>query len=318
MERERALRSIAERQYAMVERGQAAAVGVGWEAQRARMESGSWTRVTNRVIRLAGAPPHRFEPLMAAVLDGGPGTIVNRRSAAWVWDLPGFGGGPTQVSREHGRNRRRPPRGQLLPLRYLPSHLTTVVAGIPVVTLPFLLFQLAGTERPERVDRLLNTVVTRSPAVLIRLHDLLPELAEHGRNGIVFMRGWLEQNPPGTRVVASGLEGRFERILRQAGERPVTRQVDVGGHEWIGRVDFVDLELGVLFEVDSIVHHTSRLDAALDAVRDERLLVAGWRAVHRIPEEWIWYEPGRAVAVVREARRRVRQEIPRSGCAGPP
>ena len=205
-----------------------------------------------------------------------------------------------------------------MPLRYLPTHLTTTVAGVPVVTLPFLLFQLAGTERPQRVDRLLNTVVTRSPGVLIRLHDLLPELAEHGRNGIVFMREWLEEHPPGSAVVASGLEGRFERILREAGERPLSRQVDVGGHEWIGRVDFVDRELSALFEVDSVVHHTSALDSALDAARDEGLLAAGWRAVQRVPEEWIWYEPDRAVTAVREVRRRLRRELGRSGSGPPP
>jgi very-short-patch-repair endonuclease len=206
-----------------------------------------------------------------------------------------------------------PPGGALFLLRHLPDHLTTTVAGIPTVTLPFLLFQLAGTERPDRVERALNTVCTKSPAVLVRLHELLPELAEHGRNGIVFMRDWLTRNPPGSRPVASGLEGRLQRILAEAGETPLRRQVDVGGHEWIGRVDFADLEVGALFEVDSLLHHTSELDVALDADRDERMLAAGWAAVERIPEEWIWYEPDRAVDVVRSTRRRLRRQHRRSG-----
>lgn len=215
--------------------------------------------------------------------------------------------------RLRGASARQPPAGKLLLLRYLPAHLTTDVQGIPTVTLPFLLYQLAGSERPDRVERALSTICTRSPAVLVRLHQLLPELEERGRNGIVFMRDWLDRNPPGSRVVASGLEGRFERILMAAGQPPLDRQVDAGGHEWVGRIDFVDRELGALFEVDSLLHHTSELDQKLDAERDGRLLAAGWRAVQRIPEEWVWYEPDRAVAAVRDVRRRLREEFHRSG-----
>lgn len=313
MENEDALRRFAERQYAMVSRRQAADAGVSWEAVRSRLRSGTWAAVSLRVVRLVGSPAHPLDGLMAATLDGGPGTVLNRRSAAVLWAVPGFVPGFVQVSRLRGASARRPPSGQLFLLRYLPAHLTTELHGIPTVTLPFLLFQLAGSERPDRVERALSTICTRSPAVLLRLHQLLPELEERGRNGIVFMRDWLERNPPGSRVVASGLEGRFERILLAAGQAPLDRQVDAGGHEWIGRIDFVDRELAALFEVDSLLHHTSELDRRLDAERDERLLAAGWSAVERIPEEWIWYEPDRAVAAVRDLRRRLRQQLGRSG-----
>lgn len=312
-----ALRALAARQYAMFNRRQAAERGVSWESIRSRLRSGTLTCPTDRVLRLAGAPVHALEPLMCAVLHAGPGTVANRRSAAHLWRIPGFPAVAPMVSRRHGTGGRVPHGAVLRPLRHLPEHLTTEVHGIPVVTLPFLLFQLAGSERPDRVERALNTVCTKSPAVLVRLHQLLPELAEHGRNGITFMRDWLDRNPPGSRPVASGLEGRFERILHEAGQRPLDRQVDVGGHEWIGRVDFADLELRALFEVDSRLHHTSELDSALDAERDRRLLEAGWAAVARIPEDWIWYDPDRAVAVVRETRRRLRDRR-RSGTRIPP
>lgn len=313
MGNEELLRSLAARQYAMVSRRQAGRLGVSWESLRARLDSSSWRLVNDRVIRLEGAPVHRLEPLMAATLHGGDRTVINRRSAAHLWSVPGFPEVAPEVSRPRGSSTVVPPGVELRLLRYLPDHLTTTVAGIPVVTLPFLLFQLAGSEREDRVERALNTICTKSPAVLVRLHQLLPELAEHGRNGIVFMREWLERNPPGSRPVASGLEGRFQQILREAGERPLDRQVDVGGHEWIGRVDFCDRELAALFEVDSLLHHSSELDVALDEDRDARLLAAGWAAVRRIPEEWIWYDRDRAVAVVRETRRELRRQIRRSG-----
>lgn len=313
MENEELLRSLAARQYSMVARRQANEVGVSWEAVRSRLRAGTWELANDRVIRLVGAPRHRFEPMMAAALHGGPRTVVNRRSAAYLWGVPGFPEVMPQVSRQRGGSSTAPPGAELTLLRHLPEHLTTTVAGVPVVTLPFLLFQLAGSERADRAERALDNVCTKSAAVHCRIHELLPELSEHGRNGIVLVREWLQRNPPGSRPVASGLEGRFQRILREAGERPLDRQVDVGGHEWIGRVDFADRDLGALFEVDSLLHHSSELDVAHDIARDEELLAAGWVAVERIAEEWIWYEPHRAVETVRATRRRLRRARRRSG-----
>jgi very-short-patch-repair endonuclease len=308
------LRALASVQHALVAWEQARRIGFSREALRHRLARGDWRLETPRVLGLAGVPGSEHRHLMAAALDAGTGAYVDLRSAAWLWEVPGFPPARTvDLARRRGSSGRRPTDGHVRTLRYLPDHLTTTVRGIPVLTLPFLLFRLAGTEREARVERALNTICTRSPAVLLRLHELLPELAEHGRNGSVFMRDWLDRNPPGSRPVASGLEGRFQRILLEAGHRPLARQVDVGGHDWIGRVDFADLEVGALFEVDSLVHHTSELDVALDAERDRQLYAAGWRAVERIPEEWIWHERDRAVAVVRDVRRRLRRQLRPSG-----
>ena len=307
------LLDVARRQYSLVAISQVRELGYSKSRAAHLRRSGRWELVTPRVIGLAGRRPDRRELLMAAVLDGGPGTFVGRRSAAALWRLPGYPLGVVETTRQKGVSGRQPSIGQLSTIRYLPPEHTTSVASIPVVALPVLLFHLAGFERPAREERALNTVVTKSPGVLASLHRLLPELSERGRNGITFMREWLEANPVGIRVVASGLEHRFQRLLAEAGEPPLSRQVDAGGHEWIGRIDFVDRELSALFEVDSQSHHASALDAAHDEDRDLRLLAAGWRSVTRIPEEWIWYEPSRAVAAVRGARQRLRRPQRRSG-----
>lgn len=313
MQRDHDLRRLAARQQALVSWDQARAIGFSREALRHRIARGDWHRLTARVLGLAGAPPDERRRVMAATLDAGGGAAAGRRSGAALWQVPGFpGDGTIELTRLYGRSGRSTTLARIYEVRHLPDSLLTTVAGIPVVTLPYLLFQLAGSERPDRVERALNTVCTRSPAVLVRLHQLLPELAEHGRNGIVFMREWLHRNPPGSRPVASGLEGRFRQILLEAGQAPLERQVDVGGHEWIGRSDFIDRELAIIFEVDSLLHHTSELDAALDAERDARLLAAGFQAVVRIPEEWIWYDRDRVVARVREARHHVRAQLRRS------
>jgi very-short-patch-repair endonuclease len=150
---------------------------------------------------------------------------------------------------------------------------------------------------------LVNSVANKSPGTLTALHQTLDELARRGRPGIVVMRAILAERPPGSRLPQSGLERRFEHILLDAGEPPLERQVDVGGHEWLGRVDFLDRPLLLIVEVDSILHHTSPFDRARDAARDEALVAAGYRRALRVPEEHIWYEPRLALHAVRTARR---------------
>ena len=133
---------------------------------------------------------------------------------------------------------------------------------------------------------------------------MLDELGARGRNGIGAMREILRERPVGYVAPASGLQARFRRVLAEAGERPLDRQVDLGGSEWIGRVDFVDRAARVLVEIDSAVHHSSKLDRARDTERDAALLAAGWRVVVRVSEEQVWYRPSEAVDAVRRARRR--------------
>jgi very-short-patch-repair endonuclease len=302
------LRELAARQHGLVGRSQARSLGARrWDLQR-RIASGDWVAATPRVMRLAGAPPTQRQDAMAAVLDAGPAAVLSHASAAALWDLPGFSFRRLEVSRLRGLDSRQPLAAVIHRPRSLPAHHTTAVDGIPSTSLGRTLFDLAGTGiHPARVARLVDGAVTRSPSLLGVLHGLLEELAARGRPGLTVMRELLAERPPGAAVVASGLEARFEQILAASGEAPLSRQVDLGGHEWTGRVDFLDRELRLVFEVDSVLHHTSRLDRLADAARDAAFDRLGMRVV-RVPEHLVWGRPAEAVQLVRAARRRRRQE----------
>ena len=308
------LLELCAKQYGFVAWRQAAAAGMSRRGWNRLLDGPIFEAATPRVLRLVGAPEHPRGVLMLGVLDGGAGTYAGRRSAAALWELPGFAFRPVELTRgKHVRGREQIV-GRVFTVRYLPDHFVTTVHGIPTVTLPVTLFQLAGIEHPKRVQRLVEMVAARSPGTLRALHELLPEVAERGRNGITTMRAILKENPPGDRLPDSGLERRFEAILREAGLPPLRRQVDLGGHDWIGRVDFVDDEVGAVFEVDSLVHHTGAMREADDAERDEALLALGVRAIERIAEEWIWYDAARVVRIVRGTRDRLRsRQHPPSG-----
>lgn len=303
------LRGLAALQYALVARRQARALGATRSGLRSRLRGPDWDAPTPHVLRLLGAPAGIRQDLMLGVLDAGPGAVVSHRSAAALWHLPGFSFGTCQVSRPRSRSNVASLVAVVHHPTILASSHVTERHGIPVTTLARTLFDVAGDLHPARLDRLMETLVSKSPSVLPTLHAMLEELGACGRSGVAAMRLALATRPLGYVAVESGLEARFVRILAEAGEPPLERQVDVGGHEWIGRVDFLDRDRRIVVEIDSALHHSSPLDRERDRRRDEALLAAGWSEVVRIPEDEIWRQPHLAVARIRDARRRARPAL---------
>ena len=296
------LRNLAEQQHALVTRRQARDLGASSAAIAHRLAGSDWDAPTSRVLRLAGAPRSSHQRLMIASLD--TGGAVSVRSGAYLWELPGFDFGPMTVSRQKDRGRLPSEIAVVHRVRYLPESHITERHAIPVTTLPRTLFDLAATIHPGRLDRLVETVIGKSPSVLVGLHHMLDDLGASGRDGVSAMRAVLARRPIGYVPTESGLEARFARILAEAGEPPLERQVDLGGHEWIGRVDFLDRLLGIIFEVDSDAHHSTQMDIAQDRRRDNALLAAGFNEVVRIKESIVWRQPGETLYRVQDARRR--------------
>jgi len=300
------LRQRAEDQYGVVTSRQVRAAGLDPQHLLRQGGGSRWERVAPSVLRVLGARRSTRQAVMVAVLDAGPGAVASHATAAALWRLPGASFGELHVTRGGRRTSREGPLAELhRPLGLLPHHVTSV-DGIPCTSVTRTIFDLAGGGTRElRIGNLVDQVAKRSPSTLATLHQLLDELARRGRPGITTMRSVLADRPVGIRLPESGLEARFERLLRDAGQRPLERQVDLGGHEWLGRVDYLDRSALLLVEVDSELHHTSPEDVARDARRDAALLEAGFRAVLRISEESIWHRPWEAVHEVVAARARV-------------
>ena len=282
------MRELAERQHALLAKWQLRNLGASWDELQSRLASPDWAEETPRVIRLVGAPRTDHQRLKSLELDTGPGSVVSYATAAWLWELPGFRLGLLEATRLRAVDGRPQSLGVLHRPRLLLGHHVTEVRGIRTTTLPRTIFDLAGRLHPDRTPVIVDRVLGRSPGVLPALHQLLDELGERGRPGITVMRAVLRKRPIGYRAPQSGLEIRFEQILEGAGEGALERQVDLGGHDWIGRVDYLDWDNLLVVEVDSAAHHTSVTDRALDAERDEALLAAGFRKVVRVPSEDVW------------------------------
>lgn len=305
MEVDEVVAALAEAQHGAAARWQVRELGGDHRWVARRVARGEWQLATRRVLVRTGAPPTPEQTVAVAVLDAGPGAFASHRAAAWLWRLPSFRRPATDVVRPRAPGV-TPSAGRLhRPRLDLVDHVV-IVRGVPCASLPLTLFQLAGCEPFGRVAAVVDRVVTRSPAMLAALHELLPRYAERGRPGITTMRALLDERPVGARVPASGNERRFESLLDRAGEPPLERQVDVGGHSWLARADYRCRETGLLVEVQSELHHTSVTDVAHDARREAALLAAGHPKVLFIWEDQLWQRPWEVAPAVRAARAELR------------
>jgi very-short-patch-repair endonuclease len=274
---------------------------VTWRELDRLVQRGVLEVVSRHVLRVRGAQRTAEQNVMIRQLDAGPGAAATKRSAAWVWGVPGFVPGYFDVAR--AREQQARPSATTRWPRFLPEHHLTVVRGLLVTTLARTMFDLAGMPKYAwRIGPIIDSVAGKSPSLLVAMHGMLPELAKQGRNGIVAVREALSTRPPKAEQL-TGLERRFEHILRTAGLAVPRRQVDLGGHSWFGRVDYYDDPIKVIYEVDSEAHHTTETDRRNDALRDAAALEAGFNEVVRIREEHVWYEPHLVVEAVRTTRR---------------
>ena len=239
---------------------------------------------------------------MVAALHAGEAAVVSHQAAARLWALPGFSDDRVRISKDRDASRRRSLPAELHEPRYLPAHHRASREGIPLTTVARTVFDLAGCLHPSRAERALDNALARKLVALEELRTVAIELLEHGRTGSALMRQLLADRGAGYIPPASGLEARFFSLLVEAGLVLPDRQVDLGGESWAGRVDYLYRHLGLVIEVDSELHHTSKLDAEADARRDETLRAAGFDVL-RVTGEQVWERPHEVVSLVRSALR---------------
>jgi hypothetical protein len=305
MDINRVILEIAVRYHGLLPRAAARAAGIDWRAVVRRVGDGLLEELSPRVLRVAGTPRTDDQRVLAATLDVAGGAYASFETAAWLWRFPGFWLKHIEVTARRKQHRTSTLGFVHQPVRLLPHHVT-VVNGIPVTSVARTIWDLASVIHPLRLARLIDTVCARSDEILPQLHRMLRELGGRGVPGTVIMRELLQSRPVGIRTVPSGYQARFEEIMADAGITGLRREVDFGGHSWIGRVDYKDDVTGALIEVDSALHHTSPTDVAADAQRDADALAAGFPEVLRIVAEELYPHPRIAVDQVRALRSRYR------------
>lgn len=297
------MRGRAGAQHGLVGRDELRAAGASRTAVGHRLRSPDWEALSERVLRLVGAPVTSHQVAMAGVLDAGAGAVVSHASAAALWGPPGFAVEPVHVSRDRGS--RRPARLATAHLpRLLPQRHVTTRHGVPVTTLARTVVDLAATEHPARVELALHAAV-RGGLHWSDVERVVGELTARGRTGVPLARSLVERDS-GRPPLGSGLEGRLLQILRVAGLPEPRRQVDLGAGDWVGRVDFLHDDVRLVVEIDGGWHHEGALDVRRDKRRSAALAAAGFRVLP-LAEDLLRRDPAEAVRLVSEARRHARR-----------
>ena len=296
------LHDLAHQQHGLVERRQATSLSPSRSAARVELGRAHWVDAGHGVHRLRGSPETEWQVAMTAVLQGGPGAVVSHHSAAALWGMPAARGTRTHVTTVRNANSRGDERVVLHRARRLATDHVTTLNGVPITRPERVPFDLANIGVPaRRVERVVDRFWSDRLVSGRSLRRVAASLPTRGFRGTVLMRELLAERPNDWIPPASGLEGRVMHLLANAGLQSVERQVDLGGDEWIGRVDFVDRTHKVVIEVQSERHHAALSSQQDDAERFARLRDAGF-VVIEVWENDVWYRPQVLLDRLRAAR----------------
>lgn len=298
---------IVESQHGVLARWQARSAGVSRAVVASQVRRGVLEALSPRVLRLVGAPRTARQHQMAGVLDAGPGAVASHSTAATLWGIPGFGGRHPEVSRLRGTTRRPVTLASVHEPRLLPCAHVSVVDAIPVTTPERTLCDLAACVRLARLERAADSALAARVADLSRLWLTFDDLAATGRPGRARMGRVLGDRPPGYTAPESELEARFMALVAGAGLEQPHRQVEVGGADWVGRVDFLFRHSQLVVEVDGQLAHSSLLDRQADARRDAALRAAGFDVL-RFGWADVVLHPRATVGILRRSKGRLASE----------
>jgi very-short-patch-repair endonuclease len=294
----------AEQQHGVLAVSDARSVGLTRSAQRHAVAQRRLDLVTARVLRIPGAPVTDRQHVMVAVLDAQPGAYSYASTAAGLWGVPGHRLLPAHIVRTVGRSGRRTAQAVVHEIAGLGDQHVTLVDQIPVVRPEVVVLYFCGATYRQQAESVLENLWRRRLVSGRSLRSTLDTLACSGRSGVTVMRELLDERGRDYVPPASNLERRFASILARAGLAPMRRQVDSGGDDWVGRVDFRDVDRPLIVEVQSETFHSALVDQRRDAARLSALRAAGFEVVE-VTDEQVWYRPAEVVSAVQRARRRL-------------
>ncbi len=294
------LREVASRQHGVISGRDIDRLRVSRGSLAHEMKVGGWQSQSRHVWTVLGSPNTPDQRAMIAIVAAGPGAAISHQSAANLWDLPGFDLEPIHLTRIRGTNSCTPTSTVVHRVRRLrTSHIVNL--GPFAVTRPEItLIQLAATLHRAQTETLLDRMWSKRLLTGRSIDRAVRQMSAKGRRGVATVRELLEERGADWTPPASGLESRVRLMLERNGISGFRLQVDVGGGEWIGRVDFAHQTLPVILEVQSDLFHTALSDKRRDRIRHAKLRAAGYRVIE-IWESDIWFRPEHWVDVVYQA-----------------
>lgn len=265
-----ALLALAAAQHGLVTTAQMSYLGLSRDATFHRVRRGRLHPVHRGVFAVEGPPWRLPAPFAAAILACGPGSAISHVSAAFLWELLRFEGGPIHVV---SRIRRRSRRGiEVHRTRSLARREVRLIDGIPVTSPVRTLIDIAGVCSAREVERAVNEGRLRR---LVTEHELDRTVAEaRGRSGAAALAVLLARET-GSDFSRSEAEDLLLRIIRDAGLPLPRRNVFIHGFE----LDFFWPALSLNIEVDGVRWHATGDRLVRDRARDASLAAHGIQVI---------------------------------------
>jgi very-short-patch-repair endonuclease len=267
---------------------------------RGRLEGGQLHRLWAGVYAVGRPDLGRLGRFKAATLVCGDGAQLSHGSAADLWRIRQQAGGPIDIAvpsasfpRRRGIRLHR--RANLGPPKF--------VRGIPLGDPVSVLIDLAVEFPTHEVEDAVNEADRLD---LIRTAHLPAALDSHSpRPGTGRLKRILDAQTFSR--AANALERRFLAIVRDAGIPPPETQRRLGRN----RVDFFWPALGFVVETDSLRHHRTAAEQAVDLGRDQAHARAGLRSL-RFTHSQVFHRPDHVREVLIDALRHLHDHRPLS------
>lgn len=279
-ERWRAIAALAAKQWGLVCTEQFIAAGWSRRAIEHAVECGQLLRYRRGVFVVAGTPPSPYQPVLAACLAAGPGTVASHLSAAWLWDFDRVRPDHVEVKTLLACTRR---------LRDVRTHTTGVMLGtdiderhgVPVTSAPRSAVDVAAYLSPYLLARFVDHLRRRGHLTTEDLAMHLAELGGRGRAGTRNLRRIVADRLEGLEAGDSDAEVEIVRTLLALGVRRPVQQHQVVVRHRLFVLDIAWPEWKVALELDGFdPHATDRTTFDHDKERDIILRGAGWEVNH--------------------------------------
>lgn len=275
-EPDRRLVAFAAAHHGLFRRADALTAGLTRHQIRSRLDSGRFELVARGLYRMAGTPGTVDQQVLAAVWRSGG--VASHRTAAWLHGIRERPPARPEVTVDRGSAHEfdgflAHRSGDLDPTR------VRLVRDLPVTSVPRTLVDLGQVVSRVELDRSVHRALHRGLVRLDHLVDEYRSLSKPGRRGCGPMGELLGRLAPDRAPVESELEFRILHLIRSAGlPEPVAQYVVVLDRVEY-RLDFAYPEHRVFLEGDGFGVHGGREAFERDRVRQNRLILAGWRVL---------------------------------------
>ncbi|MEX2256139.1 MAG: DUF559 domain-containing protein [Acidimicrobiia bacterium] len=226
-------------------------------------------------------------------------SVASHRSAAVLWNFPGFGEDVVEITSLRHRRRKQTDVVWHESVR-LDDRECTLVDRIPVTLPTRTILDLGAVLSGRELLHALDDALRRKLTSILRLRSELESWGDQRRgSGNVRRAIALRVDQP---VPESVLETEFDYLIRRSGLPAPTRQWIVRGARGapIARVDFAYPAAGLLIEIDGVRYHDGAVEQERDLNRDNAVVGLGLRVL-RFKAHHIRRQPERVITQVAEA-----------------